>query len=105
MKKVLFIIIIILFLLIYNKISTKANLAEDAARSITLQNIPLVQEQHTYLTTSYPPSVEAPYLPIQTKFPNVHSFSSYNFFMSKYRFSKVILTLKRRSITLLRLKY
>ena len=75
MKKVLFFIILILSFLIYNKISTKADRAEDAERSIVLQNIPLVQEQHTYLPTSYPPSVEAPYLPIQTKLPAVYRFS------------------------------
>jgi len=75
MKKVLFFVIIILSWLTYNKISTKSDLAEDAARSSTLQNIPLVQEQHTSLSTSYPPSVEAPYLPIQTKLAKVHSFS------------------------------
>jgi len=75
MKKVLFFILIVLSWLVYNKISTKADLAEDAELSSTLQNIPLVQEQHTYPPTSYPSSVEAPYLPIQTKLENVYSFS------------------------------
>ena len=75
MKKVLFFILIVLSWLIYNKISTKSELAEDAERSIVLQNIPLVQERHTYPSTSYPPSVEAPYLPIQTKLSDVYSFS------------------------------
>ena len=75
MKKVLFFALIILSWLTYNKISTKADLAEDTARASTLQNIPLVQERHTYPPNSYPPSVEAPYLPIQTKLPNAYSFS------------------------------
>lgn len=75
MKKVLFFILIVLSWLVYNKISTKADLAEDAALSTTLQSIPLVQERHTYSATSYPSSVEAPYLPIQTKLEHVYSFA------------------------------
>ncbi len=75
MKKVLFFTMIILSWLVYHKMSTKADLAEDARFSSTLQNIPLVQEQHTYPPTSYPASVEAPYLPIQTKLDTPYTFS------------------------------
>ena len=52
---------------LYQKISTRAALEEDAKFSSTLKSIPIVQARHTSPSAYHPPSVEAPYQPIQNK--------------------------------------